>query len=79
MSVPDSDPMPVFTIKARDNLAPATIANYAAMCEVAGLDSQVVQVRDALEEIVAWRKRNPRECKWPDHNHVPVGQPGAGT
>lgn len=71
-------PMPVFVIKARDDLAVATIEFYAGLCTAAGLDEQREQVGRALDEIRAWRAANPDECRLPDHDHVPAGQPGSG-
>jgi F420-dependent methylenetetrahydromethanopterin dehydrogenase len=74
-----SDPMPTFVIKARDNLAPGAIANYAILCETAGLYVQAREVRKALAEVVSWREAHREECKWPDHMHVPAGLPGSGS
>lgn len=69
-----SDPMPVFVIKAKDNLAPAAVFSYATLVEGLGLYTQAKQTRLALNEIVAWRERNPSACKWPDHKHVPAAE-----
>lgn len=75
----ESAPMPVFVIKARDDLAVATIEVYAGLCTAAGLDDQREQVDRALDEIRAWRAANPDECRLPDHTHMPAGQPGSGV
>lgn len=74
-----AQPMPVFILKAKDNLAPGAVANYAILCETAGLFDQAEQVREALAEIVAWRDEHRELCKWPDHEHVPAGEPGSVT
>ena len=74
-----SDPMPVFIIKAKDNLAPGVIAQYVRACVDQGLHNQARSVIDSLEEVNAWRERNPGLCKWPDHAHVPAGEPGSGS
>ena len=75
----DSGPMPVFVLKARDNLAPGAVANYAILCEAAGLDDQAREVRKALAEMVNWRDEHRDLCKWPGHAHVAAGLPGAGS
>ena len=74
-----SDTMPVFVLKARDNLAADTVASYATRCEAAGLTDQAKEVRKALVEMVNWRATHPDQCKWPDHDHVPAGEPGSGS
>jgi hypothetical protein len=66
------DPMPVFVIKAKDNLAPRAIEFYCWLLQEVGLTAQEAQARLALAEVMAWRERNPGACKWPDHMHVPV-------
>ena len=71
--------MPVFTIKARDDLAIQAVRGYRDLCIYYGLDEQAKQVELALEEIIRWRYDHPRECKWPDHDHVPAGDPGSGS
>lgn len=75
----DDDPMPVFVIKARDNLAEATVRDYMKACAGLWDQDQAWEVSLALAEIKAWRERNPEKCKWPDHRHVPAGQPGSGS
>jgi F420-dependent methylenetetrahydromethanopterin dehydrogenase len=74
-----SEPMPVFILKAKDNLTPWAVANYAILCEAAGLCDQAEEVRKALAEMVNWRDEHREQCKWPDHDHVPAGQPGSGS
>jgi hypothetical protein len=69
-----SDPMPVFTIKAKDDLAPAAIRAYRLLCGERGLLEQAAEVDKALDEITAWRARNPDLTKLPDHPHVPVNE-----
>lgn len=66
------DPMPVFTIQAKDNLAPEMVLAYASRCSELGWHEQTSQVILAYNEIVTWRNRNPALCKDPDHEHVPV-------
>ena len=80
MSDPTSDdPMPVFVIKAKDNLSPHAVGQYVrSLCDQ-DLFEQARHAIAALEEINAWRERHPDLCKWPDHKHVPAGQPGSGS
>lgn len=66
------DPMPVFVIKAKDDLAYAVVEHYRDTAASLGLDEQAREVDKALQEIVSWRQRNPDQCKMPDHKHVPV-------
>lgn len=66
------DPMPVFTIKAKDYLALRTVDAYRAFCDELGLDEQAREVELAFAEMDEWRQRNPGEVKLPDHKHVPV-------
>ncbi len=77
--VPESDVMPIFAIKASDNLAPATVAAYLSFCEQRGLRGHAEQVRTALAEIEAWRAKHPGLCKDPFHEHAPAGSPGSGS
>lgn len=71
----EPDPMPVFTILAKDALAVDAVKAYWDLCKARGLDWQAGQVEQALGEIIEWRRRNPQRIKLPDHKHVPV----AGT
>jgi hypothetical protein len=75
-----ADPMPVFTIKAKDQLAPAAILAYYDLCVVNGLArSQGTEVSKALRETRLWQARHRDEVQMPDHPHVPVtGQPTDG-
>lgn len=75
----DQDPMPVFAIKAKDNLAVLAVIGYRALCDEHGLDAQSESVSRSIAEMVAWRERYPEMCKWPDHEHVPAGQPGSSS
>jgi hypothetical protein len=68
----NSDPMPVFTIKARDALAVPTLRAYEEECLLHGLDDQAFQVRQARVEISLWQQRNINETKLPDHVHKPA-------
>ncbi len=70
------DPMPVFIIKAKDNLAPRAIAAYVNSLYDAGLSMQAKHAIAALQEVNDWRERNPDLCKWPD---LPAGRPGSGS
>jgi hypothetical protein len=75
-----NDPMPVFTIKAKDALAVAAITAYRDLCTQHHLDDQAEQVQLALDEIGAWQRTHGDEMKLPDHKHVPAGeQTGPGT
>jgi hypothetical protein len=65
--------MPVFVIKAKDDLAFSVVEHYRDTCASLGLDRQAGEVNKALQEIVAWRVRNPDLCKMPDHEHRPAG------
>lgn len=71
-AVTTTDPMPVFTIKAKDRLALATVEAYRAICENAGLTEQASEVAKAWLEIRDWQRRNPERMQFPDHRHVPV-------
>ena len=66
------DPMPVFTIKAKDRLALDAIEAYRRACLSFGLSDQAAEVGKAMREIEDWQKRNPNAVKYPDHKHVPV-------
>jgi hypothetical protein len=78
-TTPEPDPMPVFAIKAKDNLAASAVAAYIYLLLEEGLMAQAAEAVAALEEIREWRHGNPDQCKWPDHEHVPAGQPGSGS
>lgn len=79
---PDSqgrhDPMPVFVIKGKDQLAGKTIDWYRTYCEDEGLTEQAAQVADAAAEIRAWQARHPGLVKLPDHRHVAAADTPAG-
>lgn len=75
----ETDVMPVFAIKASDNLAEAAIAAYHSFCCQRGLDDQAAEVRKALDEVQGWRARNPDRLANPDHKHAPAGSPGSGS
>jgi hypothetical protein len=72
-------PMPVFVIKAKDHLSIETVRAYRDLCVQHGLDAMAASVTEAMEEIAQWRIANPHLCKWPDHEHVPAGEPGSGS
>lgn len=65
-----NDPMPVFTIKAKDLLAVEAIEAYAELCRENGLHWQAEEVDKAINEIRAWQRRHAGEMKLPDHQHV---------
>lgn len=67
-----NDPMPVFTIKAKDALALDAVDFYRWLCERDGLTEQAAEVVKAHAEMEGWRMRNPAAVKLPDHPHVPV-------
>ena len=67
-----SDPMPVFTIQAKDRLAVAALVAYQALCDEWRLPRQAEEVEKAIDEMVAWRQRNPQQVKMPDRTHVPA-------
>ena len=69
-----SDQMPVFAIKAKDNLAVPTVEAYRALCVKHDLLEQAHHVEDARDEMVGWRLAHPDQCKWPDHAHVPAAR-----
>jgi hypothetical protein len=74
---PEADPMPVFTIKAKDLLADDTLRAYYDLCAKNGLAEQAAEVLAARAEMREWQVRNVLLLKLPDHKHVPVGgQPG---
>jgi hypothetical protein len=64
--------MPVFTIKAKDNLAVKAVDAYRALCVEAGLTEQAGEVVKAIGEIIEWRLAHSALCKDPDHEHVAV-------
>jgi hypothetical protein len=68
----DQDPMPVFVLKAKDALTSTVVAAYRQECIRHDLHGQADQVWLALEEILAWQRRNPGLVALPDHKHVPV-------
>ena len=63
--------MPVFTIKAKDALAPEAIAAYRDLCVRSGLHAQAAQVELALSEVEDWQFTHSDEVHLPDHEHVP--------
>jgi hypothetical protein len=67
-----ADPMPVFVIQAKDELAVSAVSAYRRLCEARGLDGQAVQVQLAAAEMTGWRERHPDAVKIPDHPHIPV-------
>jgi hypothetical protein len=74
---PDDDPMPVFTLKAKDELAVGIVAAYQTACRARGLHRQADEVQKAIEELVDWRARHTDLVKLPDHEHVPATRGGA--
>lgn len=72
--------MPVFVIKAKDELGIHAIRGYRELCLAAGLEDQAAEVDKAIAEMVAWRAEYPDEMQLPDHRHVPAvrdeGRPG---
>lgn len=66
------DPMPVFVIKAKDQLAPAAVNAYRAACTLHGLSEQAEQADLARIEIIDWQHRHPETVQLPDHQHVPA-------
>jgi hypothetical protein len=64
--------MPVFTIKAKDELAVDAVDHYMALCQQRGLHEQAAEVWKAREEILAWQMRNQEQVRLPHHPHVPV-------
>jgi hypothetical protein len=69
-----TDPMPVFTIKAKDALAVDAVFAYRSLCEKRGLVAQVHEVDKAIQEIRQWRTRNKDLVQMPDHVHVPADE-----
>lgn len=74
-----TDVMPVFVLKAKDNLALAAIRAYKDECVAYQLLPQAAEVVKAMREIEAWRSRNGDKLKYPDHSHVAAGHPGSGS
>jgi hypothetical protein len=72
MTTDQADPMPVFTIKGKDQLAVAAIEHYRYLCDINNLTEQAAEVEKAIIEIEHWQFRNPDRVKRPDHRHVPV-------
>ena len=64
--------MPVFTIKAKDELALDAVGYYEWLCREAGLTEQAAEVRKAIREMDDWRVRNASAVQMPDHLHVPA-------
>jgi len=69
--MPD-DPMPVFTIKAKDALAVPVLTAYIEECNAHGLDEQAREVMVARTEISLWQRTHIEQTKLPDHKHRPV-------
>jgi hypothetical protein len=67
-----TDPMPVFTIKAKDLLAIEAIGAYAELCRENGLEWQAAEVDKAIAEMGAWQRRNWSQMNLPQHAHVPA-------
>lgn len=74
LAAPD-DPMPVFTLLAKDMLALDTVEAYRELCSSARLHDQADEVRKAWREMFEWRRRHPDAVKMPDHPHVPAVKP----
>jgi hypothetical protein len=68
------DGMPVFVIKAKDELAVPTILDYLKHCRASGNLEQAREVGKALIEFIEWELANPGQIKRPDHVHVPVAR-----
>lgn len=68
------DPMPVFVIKGKDELAVSAVTAYRTICYQRGLIDQGNEVDLAVREIAGWQGRNIGLVKLPDHEHVPVTQ-----
>lgn len=71
-----TDPMPVFTIKAKDRLALEAIRAYRRLCVEHGLTAQAREVGQAMHEMRSWQERNPDRLQLPDHAHIPVNANG---
>lgn len=72
MNTPECDPMPVFTLKAKDQFTVPTVEYYNRLCRAHGLYDQVIENDKALAELRAWETRNSDRMKLPDHKHVPT-------
>jgi hypothetical protein len=66
--------MPVFVLKAQDELAIPTILFYMRSLEKFGLMDQSAEVSKALDEFKEWEQENPDKMKMPDHKHVPASE-----
>jgi hypothetical protein len=69
--------MPVFILKAKDNLSDQIVQAYVNLCYNSGLPEQGEQAQLALDEIRQWRAENPDKCKFPDHTHIPADNPAS--
>lgn len=67
-----NDPMPVFVIKGKDQLALPAVHAYRQLCLDHGLVDQAVQVTRAYAELNGWQRRHPDRVALPDHEHVPA-------
>lgn len=72
---PAEDPMPVFTLKAKDKLALLAVQHYELLCRERGLDDQADEVVKAIDEMAEWRHRHRSLVRLSDHPHVPATQP----
>jgi len=68
----DTRPMPVFVIKAKDNLALPVMRDYWRRCLDSGLREQANEVQKAIAEVLDWRQAHRDQCQDPDHKHVPA-------
>jgi hypothetical protein len=68
----NDDPMPVFVLKAKDELAVSAIEWYRTYCEDYDLHDQAEEVMKAITEFEEWQARHPEAMKLPDHPHVPA-------
>lgn len=50
---------PVFVLRAKDMVAPATVMRWAALAETAGVSREkVVEARDLAMQMVLWQEKN---------------------
>lgn len=66
------DPMPVFVIKAKDQLALDAVAAYRQLCLDHDLPHQAIEVTRAYAEINGWQQRHPDRVALPEHEHIPA-------
>lgn len=55
---------PVFLVRGQDEFAPHCVLDYAARCEVRGLDAMASELREFADRMFKWQNANKK--KLPD-------------